>query len=184
MIFIPEIEGDLGLKSPPAQFMAEFHQRVTGGFLTGKQPEPRSNYAVVESNAECVRVRAADWLTAINVGMNDLDLQFSSNGGLHYRLRYWRWAIYSLTLCACLGVIGVAFFVMLDLPTYIANNADARIPGLSVKQTLMFAWGNLIFWSVLWPWVLISLHKRPLRRLLARIVDEVDQQVTPEQSVK
>jgi hypothetical protein len=68
---------------------------------------------------------------------------------------------------------------MLDLPVYIANNADARIPSLSVNQTLLFAWSNLIFWSVIWPWVLISLHKRPLRRLLARIVDEVDQQVTP-----
>jgi hypothetical protein len=179
MIFTPEIEGDLGFKSPQAEFIAELHNRVASGLLTGKQPEPRSNYAVVESNTEFVRVRAADWLTAINVGMNDLDLQFSSNGSLHYRLRYWRWAIYSLSLCACLGLIGVAFFVMLDLPVYIANNADARIASLSVNQTLLFAWSNLIFWSVIWPWVLISLHKRPLRRLLARIVDEVDQQVTP-----
>jgi hypothetical protein len=29
-------------------------------------------------------------------------------------------------------------------------------------------------WGFIWPWLLISLHKRPLHRLIARLIAEVD----------
>ena len=32
----------------------------------------------------------------------------------------------------------------------------------------------VLFWGFIWPWLLIAIHKRPLHRLVARIVSEVD----------
>jgi hypothetical protein len=31
-----------------------------------------------------------------------------------------------------------------------------------------------LFWGFAWPWLLIALHKRPLRRLMNQIIVEVD----------
>jgi hypothetical protein len=53
------------------------------------------------------------------------------------------------------------------------------IPGLSVEQNLLIAWVMVLFWGFIWPWVLISLHKRPLHRLIARLIAEVDAGVAP-----
>jgi hypothetical protein len=32
----------------------------------------------------------------------------------------------------------------------------------------------VLFWGFVWPWLLVALHKRPVRRLLERIIAEVD----------
>ena len=171
----PQIEGNLSFQASSSEFVKAFYRRVENGLLTG-QPGPRSNYQVTESGPGRLRVRAGDWWTAINVGLNDLDLSLLKNGILHYHLRYWRWAIYCLGLCGVLGIVGVIFFLSLDIRSYITNNVNARIPGLSIEQNVYFAWGNLVFWGFVWPWILIALHKRPLRRLVARLVNEIDAQ--------
>jgi len=48
------------------------------------------------------------------------------------------------------------------------------IPGLSTEQNLLIAWSMVLFWGFVWPWLLIHLHQRPLRRLLERVISEVD----------
>lgn len=58
------------------------------------------------------------------------------------------------------------------------NAADttsvATFPGLSIDQHLYFAWAMVLFWGFAFPWLLIALHKRPLHRLVASLVTEVD----------
>lgn len=173
MSLTPQIEGAMPIQASKSQFIATLRQRIETGFLTGK-PGPRSNYEIVESQPETVRVRAVDWWTAINVGLNDLNLNFSKSGKLHFRLQFWRWAIYGLVLCSVLGLIFVALFLAIDIRSYIANNAGARLPWLSIDQNLYLAWGMVLFWGFVWPWILIAFHKRPLRRLLAKLVSEID----------
>lgn len=34
----------------------------------------------------------------------------------------------------------------------------------------------VILWGFVWPWLLIALHKKPLRRLIAGLIAEVDAQ--------
>jgi hypothetical protein len=48
------------------------------------------------------------------------------------------------------------------------------IPSLSTDQNLAVAWVIVVFWGFAWPWVLIAMHKRPLRRLVERLIREVD----------
>jgi hypothetical protein len=52
------------------------------------------------------------------------------------------------------------------------------LPSLSVDQNLLVAWFMVLFWGLVWPWLLIPMHKRPLRRLVVRLITEVDAQAT------
>jgi hypothetical protein len=45
---------------------------------------------------------------------------------------------------------------------------------MSIDQNLSVAWLMVLFWGFVWPWLVIVLHKRPLRRLITRLIAEVD----------
>ena len=74
MILAPIIEGTAPLRSAAPVFLEGFQWRVAAGLLTGR-PHPRSNYVVTQVGPAHLQVRAADWWTALNVGLNQLDLQ-------------------------------------------------------------------------------------------------------------
>lgn len=177
MILAPQIEGIVPIRSSAAQFLQAFQQRVAAGLLLGG-PHPRSNYVIAEAGPSQLRVQAADWWTAINVGLNELELRLLQRGTVHYRVRYWRWARYALSLGGILGIIGLVLLLTLDVRGYIARQPTSRFPGLSVEQNLLIAWTMVLFWGFVWPWLLIVLHKRPLHRLVARLVAEVDARPT------
>lgn len=177
MMFTPKIEGVLPILSSTVQFVAACRRRVAAGFLSGR-PHPRSNYQVVEESASMLRIRAADFWTAVNVGLNDVELRLPSSGSLQFKVLYWRWAGYTLGLAGVLGLIGLVLLLTLDVRGYIARNATARFPGLSIDQNLGIAWVMVLFWGFAWPWLLIALHKRPLRRLVERLIRDVDAEAT------
>jgi len=174
MTLSPQIAGTLPLHSSPAAFIHAIRDRVTSGLLGPNLP--RSRYAIKESSGDIVRIHAVDWKTAINVGLNELDLGFRHSGRIDYTVRYWRWAAYALGLSGVMGLIGLALLVGLDVRGYIASHPATQVPGLSVEQHVVIAWMMVLFWGFVWPWLLIALHKRPLHRLVARIVSEVDAQ--------
>jgi hypothetical protein len=174
MTLTPQIDGTAAIRSTAGQFVEAFQRRVAAGLLTG-QPHPRSNYRVVDAGMDRLRVRAADWWTAISVGLNEMELRLAQPGVVHYRVRYWRWATYAIGLCGILGLIGLVLLLTLDVRGYFARN-QAGSPFLSIEQNLIAAWTMVIFWGGIWPWLLIALHKRSLRRLVAQIIGEVDAQ--------
>jgi hypothetical protein len=173
MSLIPEIHGTVPIRSDPQVFLQAFRQRVALGLLSGK-PHPRSNYVVTEADIGQLHVRAADWWTAINVGLNELDLRLQRDGVARYRVRYWRWASYVLGLCGVVGLIGLLTIFALDVRTYIEQSPARMLPGLSVDQNLFVLWAMVVFWGFVWPWLLILLHKRPLQKLVTRLITEVD----------
>jgi hypothetical protein len=177
MTFTPQIDGSLPIQSAPAQFVPAFERRAAAGLLTGAAHR-RSNYRVLSSGPDGIRVTAADWRTAFNVGLNDVELRFPLPGTVHYTVRYWRWAGYGIGLCGAVGITGLVLLLGFDARGYFARNPAATLPGLSVDQSLGIAWAMAIFWGFGWPWILIALHKRPLHRLIARLVAEVDAAVS------
>jgi hypothetical protein len=120
-------------------------------------------------------IYAVDWWTAINVGLNDLTLRVAHTGTVQYQVKYWRWAGYSIGLSALLGLTGLVPLLTADVRGYLARNLTRGLPGLSVDQNLLIAWVMVGFWGFVWPWLLIALHKRPLRQLVERLVREVDE---------
>src|SRR2546427_4942882 len=83
MTLAPQIEGTVPIRSSAAQFVQAFHYRVAAGLLVG-QPHPRSNYRVAEAGPGQLRIHAADWWTAINVGLNEFVLRLPQPGSVHY----------------------------------------------------------------------------------------------------
>jgi len=173
MIFEPCIEGPASIRSSATQFLTAFRRRVEVGLLCG-HPHPRSHYVVTQAGADQLHVSAAGWWTAMNVGLNEIELQTSEPGCVRYTIRYWRWATYVLGLGAGLVAIMLAVSLGLDLRQYIEAHPASRVPGLSTDQNVLVAWGMAVFWGLVWPWLLIALHKRPLRRLIGRLIAEVD----------
>jgi hypothetical protein len=173
MSLTPEIHGTVPIRSDPAEFLQAFRRRVAAGLLAGK-PHPRSNYAVTQTGSDRLHVRAVDWWTAINVGLNEVDLQTPQRGTVRYQVRYWRWASYVLGLGGVLGSIGLLLLLTFDVRGYIARYPERLLPGLSVDQNLLIPWAMVVFWGFLWPWILIALHKPALRRLMSGLITEVD----------
>jgi hypothetical protein len=176
-MFTPRVDGTVPIQSSAPQFVSAFRERVAAGLLMGR-PHPRSNYQVVDADSSWVHVRAANSWTAISVGLNDLELRLSSTGAVQFRVEFRRWAAYAVGFSGLLGLIGLILLFTLDVRSYIAEHASARVPGLSVDQNLAIAWVMVLFWGFAWPWLLIALYKRPLRRLVERLVREVDAQAT------
>ena len=172
-LFLPEIEGTLPIRSPVERFLDGFRQRVTAGLLTG-QSHPRSNYVVTEAGSRRLVIRAVDWLTAFNVGLNDVALSLERPGLIRYHVRYWRWALYALLLSGTIGVVGLGLLLGTDVRAYFERNPRSMAPGLSIEQHVVIAWVMALFWGFVWPWLLIAMHKRPLRLLIARLIAEVD----------
>src|SRR5262245_24279777 len=175
MTLTPEIQGIVQIRSAPAEFLEAFRQRVASGLLSGS-PHSRSNYVITETGPDRLHVRAADWTTAIAVGLNEVSLETLGPGTVQYHVRYWRWASYALGLGAVIGVIGLVLLLTFDIRAYIARYPSRMIPGLSVDQNVLVAWAMVVFWGFLWPWILLALHKGPLRRLVTRLITEVDTQ--------
>ena len=173
MIFTPEIEGAVSIRSGAENFLSAFRRRVTAGLLTAR-PRPRSNYVVSETSPDRLQVRAADWRTAINVGLNRIELRQLEPGSIHYHVRYWQWARFVLGLSGTMGLVGLVLLLSFDVRAYIAQHQSSMIPGLSSDQNLLVAWTMVLFWGFIWPWILILLHKRPLHRLVAALIAEVD----------
>jgi hypothetical protein len=173
MSLTPEISGHVGIQSPTSRFLPAFEKRVTAGLLTGR-PHPRSNYQVVASATDGLTIQAADWWTAFNVGLNDVELRLSQPGAVQYRVRYWRWAWYCVALCGALGLIGIVLLLTTDARAYMEDTVVTAIPGLSADQHVLIAWGMAIFWGFVWPWIMIATHKRPLHTLMTRLIREVD----------
>lgn len=169
----PSISGTAVIRAPARAFVSAFVRRVEGGLLPGTSGR-RCRYEVTGTASDALQFRAIDWPTAANVGLNDVRMAVSASGVVQYDVRYMRWAVYALALCGGFGLLFVAFLLIFDLRGYIASHPGPEYLGLSPDQNVAIAWGMALFWGFVWPWVLIALHKRPLRRLMEQIIAEVD----------
>ncbi|MGH7490197.1 MAG: hypothetical protein ACREMY_32010, partial [bacterium] len=140
MTLTPRIEGAVPIRSPAVRFLQAFEQRVKTGLLLGK-PHPRSNYRVTHSATGQMHVRAEDWWSAINVGLNELEIRVSGAGAAEYQVSYWRWAGYALGVSALLGIVAVALLLVFDIREYLASHPGSNIGGLSIDENRLLAWG-------------------------------------------
>jgi len=171
--FRPTVEGTVAVRSPGPLFIGAFAHRVEAGLLGGT-PARRWHYEVTEQERARLRFRARDWSTALNVGLNDVDVASAPDGSVRYKISYVRWAGYVLALGTVIGLILIAFLMSVDLRTYLLRSPGVAALGLSPEQNVVLAWSMALFWGFGWPWILIALHKKPLQRLMQRLITEVD----------
>jgi hypothetical protein len=163
-------EGRATIRSEPRAFVEAFRRRVETGLLSGK-PEPRSRYELTSVSTDRLAFRASDWSTALNVGLNEVDLEASA-GAVRYRVRFRRWAKYCVALAGTIGGGLMVVLFVLNPGGYVSRQPGIR--GLSTRQAVYLAWSMAAFWGFVWPWILIALHKPSLRRLMKRIIADVE----------
>src|SRR5712692_141855 len=163
------LKGTEVIHSHPTAFIAAFVRRVEDGLLGGTHSR-RSNYRVTRESADALQVRAVDWLTAISVGLNEVDLAVSPDGRVQFEIRYPRWAGYALALGGGCGFAIITILVTFDMRGYIARHPESRFSGLSIDQNIAVAWALALFWGFVWPWLLILIHRWPLRRLMKQLI--------------
>jgi hypothetical protein len=166
------VESTTPIRSDPRAFVTAFARRVASGLIPGA-PASRNRYEVAREGGDSLQFRATSWLTAIGVGLNEVELAASA-GRVRYKVRYARWAAFVLALSDLLGVALLLFFVFFDIREYLAHNPRSAVPGLSLDQNVALAWAMALFWGFAWPWILIATHRGPLRRLTERLIAEVD----------
>ena len=173
MTFVPRLQGTVAIRTSAAPFLSAFARRAERGLVSAR-PHPRARYVVTRPKPGALHVAAGNWWTAVVVGLNEIELEAFGTGRLRYTIQYWRWAAFALALAGCLGVTMLAVFVAIDFPGYIERHPERMVPGLSADQHVLAAWLTVAFWGFVWPWLLIARRKQPLRRLIARIIAEVD----------
>ena len=160
--FVPEFEGEMTFESLPEDFVDRLRQRIETGLLSPGL-RTRADYRVTSSDRDAIRFEAHGFLTAYNVGLNDVTVRRSGRSQVHYHVTYWRWTWYavanSLLPAFCLALAN-AF-----LPA--VRSAFADVPG-GLPSLL----GILGFFSLMWPWVLTALHRRFAEQALQRILRE------------
>lgn len=82
--------------------------------------------------------------------------------------------MFALALCGALGVAFILFLLAFDLRAYLVSQTGSGAPVPSTGPSIAFAWAMALFWGFAWPWILIAVHRRPLRRLIEMIISEVD----------
>jgi len=160
--FRPEFSGEFVRDRLPADLLARIEWRVTTGLFAPGQ-RARANYRVVSSSRRSLEFEAADPLTAWNVGLNRVQLVQTGPTSISFHVRFDRWARY----CVLHGAILATAFVV----------AYGFLPGL--REDLAASPANAIlascligFWCLVWPWLLIALHRPFARRALERILSE------------
>jgi hypothetical protein len=182
-LLFPSFDGHSQIASPAAVFLEGMRARVQSGLLMGK-PHWRSRYAVTRYTQQELAFRASDMMTAINVGLNEVILRTAGNRNIEYSVSYARWAAYVIGLGAFLGIVLVLAFLFWDIEAQIGEYAFVADPVLNRSIGLALFWGLVLFWALVWPWILIVMHRPFARKLLDRIIREVDiaaqQPVAPE----
>ena len=165
--FEPHVSGEYRPPSLSSQLLDNLEERVRNGLFPMAKPR-RNAYKVVSRTEDSLRFRSTNVLSGINVGLNDVSLTLDVDRGVaRFDIRYWTWAKYGIGLC--LSIFGLIVLLLtvgraLFPPAWFMN-AD-RMPILK--------WTMLGFFGFAWPWILVAMHKRPVRRCLVGILDEVN----------
>src|SRR5215472_12088456 len=172
-LLLPTFNGQTQITSSGPVFLEAMKARIQSGLLMAK-PHWRSRYEVTRQTEQELAFRASDILTAINVGLNDVSLRITGNRTVGYSVSYIRWAAYVVGLGAVLGIAFVLAFLFLDIEDSIGRYALVADPALNRTLGLALFWGLVVFWALVWPWILIVMHRPFARKLLNRIIREVD----------
>jgi len=83
--------------------------------------------------------------------------------------------LFCVALGALLAAIGMTIVLNFDVRGYMMQRPGRTMWGLTIDQNIALLWVFIVFWGFVWPWLLVLLHKRPLRGLVERLVTAVDE---------
>ena len=156
-------DGSIELDSLPTDWVDRMARRIEKGLLAPGSRR-RANYVVRSRSSDAVTFSADDFWTAFNIGLNDVELRRADGNRVAYHASFSRWAAY-----AAVQGLAVAVAVLI---------AVLLLPGGQTEVARYGGWGwplliiLLAFFGLVWPRVLVVMHRRFASRALERIVRE------------
>lgn len=160
--FAPEFEGEMTFASLPDDFVERLRKRVAAGFLC-PGIRARADYRVDATDRDRIRIEAHGFLTAYNIGLNEVTVSRSGPHRLRYQVRYWRWTWYAVANSLLPGL-----FIVLTAACF----PGTRVAYTTAPGGLPAVLAILGFFSFAWPWILTALHRRFAEQALQRILRE------------
>ena len=156
----PEFEGEMTLDPLPEDFTARIRRRVESGLLVPGRRE-RADYEVTAGDRHSITFTARGFLTAYNIGLNEVTVSRGGTNQIRYQVSFWRWARAAVFHGWILGaVMTIGYFV------FPALRRDVERYGREVY------WGMIFLTCVLMPFLLSAFHKRFAERALVSILRE------------
>ena len=156
--------GSIEFDRLPTDWVERITRRIeTGLFTPGSRR--RADYVVRSRSAEAVSFSANDFWTAFKVGLNDVELHRAEGNRVAYHGSFNRWAAYA----AIQGVV-VAGAILLLVLVWPGARAEVERYGAWGWPLLIFL---LAFFGLVWPRLLVVMHRRFASRALERIVRQV-----------
>ena len=162
-VFSPEYTGTIEFEAVPPDFADRMARRVEGGLLVPGS-RSRANYVVRSKSTDGISFGAVGFWTAYNLGFNEVELRRTGPTRVLYRGSFRRWAVY-----AAINSFLLAAFILIGLLVWPAAQAGISRYGWG----WWFIGGMLVFFGLLWPWLLVAVHRRFVSRALERIVRQV-----------
>ncbi len=170
-LFHPSFEGEWR----PGRLAADLTERLAGRVRSGLLPAAkarRNRYELLTETNDSVRFRSVTFLTGINIGWNDVEVRIDRrSGSATFSVRFWSWTRY----CVLLGLaLGLVFAALVVLPVLLEVYLFPESFYPSREEVLLIALPMMAFWCLLWPWLLVAMHKKQARRAFVRLLDEVN----------
>lgn len=171
-LFAPEFRGEIHFEQVPDEYAARLVQRVEQGLLNGVSRD-RANYSALVLPDGGVQIRAHDFWTALNIGLNEIYIHRRDRHRITYYVTFRRWNRYGVVLGA--AIAGVALGCVGIMNLFGATRSSPFIPdswsmGSSALHAIVVAMAA--FWGFIWPWILTEIHKKHAARCLDRILRE------------
>jgi len=161
-LLLPGFDGLYKPEKLSPKLLENLAQRVRAKKVFPWATARRNQYVIAEESCQKLLYRAASLLTGAFVGLNDVTLRTDKTpGAVHYRVRYWLWAGYC---------IGLSAFIVLVILSSILLFQDSGFTAYNPFHSWVL-WSMLGFWGLLWPWILIAMHKLFAPKALIRIPD-------------
>lgn len=173
--FHPSFEGVWKPDRLAGDYAERLVDRVRAGLLPVASAR-RNRYEIVAQAGDCVRFRSTTFWTAINIGWNDVEVRIDNRAGLaRFSVRFWPWTRYCVLLGLGLGAIFAALVVVPVLAgTFLFPESFYPARGEVIKVALPM----MAFWCLLWPWILVAMHRGQARKAFTRLLDEVNSQTS------
>ena len=162
-LFSSAYEGSIEFGSLPTDWADRMARRIDTGLLSPGSRR-RANYVVRSKSSEAVSFFADDFWTAFNIGMNDIELRRADGNRVAYRGSFRRWAAYAAI--QGLAVVGAILIAVLLWPGGRAEVARYGVWGWPLLIILLASFG------LVWPRLLVVMHRPFAARALERIVRE------------
>lgn len=127
----------------------------------------RNQYVIAEQSTGKLRFRATTLLTGAFLGLNNVTLRTDkAPGTVQYTVTYWIWAGYCIGLSAFIVLAILGGILLFQLGGYTPYNLFR----------FWILWIMLGFWGLVWPWILIAMHKLFVPNALIRILEEANRE--------